>query len=35
MSLDQYPGPTIEADWGDYMQITVYNDMQDNGYGNP
>ena len=27
----QYPGPTIEADWGDILQITVKNQMQDNG----
>ncbi|KAK4215801.1 putative laccase precursor [Rhypophila decipiens] len=27
----QFPGPTLEADWGDYMQVNVYNDMQDNG----
>ncbi|KAK5652969.1 hypothetical protein OQA88_9449 [Cercophora sp. LCS_1] len=27
----QFPGPTIEADWGDYIQVNVYNDMQDNG----
>ncbi|KAK0711770.1 multicopper oxidase-domain-containing protein [Lasiosphaeris hirsuta] len=27
----QFPGPTIEADWGDYIQVTVYNDLKDNG----
>ncbi|EAQ91617.1 hypothetical protein CHGG_03552 [Chaetomium globosum CBS 148.51] len=27
----QFPGPTIEADWGDYIVVNVYNDMQDNG----
>ncbi|KAK3681564.1 multicopper oxidase-domain-containing protein, partial [Podospora appendiculata] len=30
-TVDQFPGPTIEADWGDYIQVNVYNDMQDNG----
>ncbi|KAK3322850.1 multicopper oxidase-domain-containing protein [Apodospora peruviana] len=28
---NQFPGPTVEADWGDYIQVNVYNDMQDNG----
>lgn len=32
---DQFPGPTIEADWGDYVTVNVYNDMQDNGYTFP
>jgi hypothetical protein len=27
----QIPGPTIEANWGDMIQVTVYNDMQNNG----
>src|ERR1700761_7829087 len=27
----QYPGPTIEADWGDTIQITVQNNLPDNG----
>ncbi|KAK3985882.1 putative laccase precursor [Cladorrhinum sp. PSN332] len=27
----QFPGPTITADWGDYIVVNVYNDMQDNG----
>lgn len=31
----QYPGPTIEADWGDTIQVTVHNDLDpghvDNG----
>ncbi|KAH9845136.1 Carbohydrate-binding module family 20 protein [Teratosphaeria destructans] len=27
----QYPGPVIEANWGDTLQITVNNQMQDNG----
>ncbi|KAL3421060.1 multicopper oxidase [Phlyctema vagabunda] len=27
----QYPGPTIIADWGDMLEITVINAMQDNG----
>jgi FtsP/CotA-like multicopper oxidase with cupredoxin domain len=29
----QYPGPVIIANWGDYLQINVYNDMKDNGTG--
>ncbi|KAK4221188.1 putative laccase precursor [Podospora fimiseda] len=27
----QFPGPTITADWGDYIIVNVYNDMKDNG----
>ncbi|KAF2397368.1 lcc1, laccase [Trichodelitschia bisporula] len=27
----QYPGPTLEADWGDTLQITVSNSLPDNG----
>jgi len=27
----QYPGPQIEADWGDTIQITVKNSLKDNG----
>lgn len=27
----QYPGPTIRADWGDYISITVHNALKDNG----
>ena len=27
----QYPGPVIRAAWGDYLSITVTNNMQDNG----
>jgi hypothetical protein len=27
----QYPGPAIEANWGDYVQITVKNQMPNNG----
>ena len=27
----QYPGPTIEADWGDTLSITVKNSLQYNG----
>ncbi|KAK3368390.1 Cupredoxin [Podospora didyma] len=30
-TVDQFPGPTISADWGDYIIVNVYNDMQDNG----
>ncbi|KAL2200169.1 multicopper oxidase-domain-containing protein [Corynascus similis CBS 632.67] len=29
--VHQFPGPTIEADWGDYIVVNVYNDLQDNG----
>lgn len=27
----QYPGPTIEANWGDYIEVTVKNEMSNNG----
>lgn len=27
----QYPGPTIEANWGDIIQVTVNNQLQNNG----
>lgn len=27
----QYPGPAIEANWGDYVQITVKNQLPNNG----
>ncbi|KAF5863352.1 hypothetical protein ETB97_010232 [Aspergillus alliaceus] len=27
----QYPGPTIEADWGDTVVVHVQNSLQDNG----
>ncbi|KAF7193504.1 Laccase-3 [Pseudocercospora fuligena] len=27
----QYPGPTIYANWGDTIQVTVNNEMEDNG----
>lgn len=30
---NQYPGPTIQADWGDTLSITVKNSMQTNGTG--
>jgi Multicopper oxidase len=29
----QYPGPTIFADWGDMIQVTVKNELQNNGTG--
>lgn len=29
----QYPGPTIQADWGDTLSVTVKNSLQDNGTG--
>jgi len=28
---NQYPGPTIRANWGDTVQVTVKNSLQDNG----
>ncbi|KAL0260860.1 laccase, multicopper oxidase, benzenediol:oxygen oxidorectuctase [Diplodia seriata] len=28
---EQFPGPTINAEWGDQLEITVVNNMQDNG----
>ncbi|KAK0631038.1 Cupredoxin [Bombardia bombarda] len=28
---NQFPGPTIDAEWGDYIQVNVYNDLQNNG----
>ncbi|UPL01463.1 hypothetical protein LCI18_012397 [Fusarium solani-melongenae] len=27
----QFPGPTIEANWGDTIQVTVTNDIEDEG----
>ncbi|KAL8354852.1 hypothetical protein RB601_000565 [Gaeumannomyces tritici] len=29
----QFPGPTIEADWGDRIRINVVNNLQTNGTG--
>ena len=29
---NQYPGPTIEADWGDEIVVHVQNNLKDNGY---
>jgi len=29
----QYPGPTIYANWGDWVEVSVTNYMQDNGTG--
>jgi FtsP/CotA-like multicopper oxidase with cupredoxin domain len=31
---NQYPGPLIEANWGDTIKVTVINNLQNNGYGN-
>lgn len=31
VGTDQFPGPTLTVDWGDYIIINVHNDMQDNG----
>ncbi|TEA13776.1 Laccase [Colletotrichum sidae] len=30
----QFPGPTIEADWGDWVEINVHNQLADNGQRN-
>ncbi|KAF2765840.1 putative multicopper oxidase, type 1 [Teratosphaeria nubilosa] len=30
---DQYPGPLLRATWGDFIEVTVVNKMQDNGTG--
>lgn len=27
----QFPGPTIEANWGDWIEVVVHNDMPDEG----
>jgi hypothetical protein len=27
----QYPGPVIRASWGDKVQVTLHNDLSDNG----
>lgn len=27
----QYPGPTLVADWGDMIEVTVYNRLKTNG----
>lgn len=29
----QYPGPLLEADWGDRIEVTVHNDLPHNGTG--
>jgi FtsP/CotA-like multicopper oxidase with cupredoxin domain len=31
----QYPGPTIEANWGDWVVVHVQNNLLNNGYDNP
>jgi FtsP/CotA-like multicopper oxidase with cupredoxin domain len=28
---NQYPGPTIEANWGDWIMVHVKNNLKDNG----
>ncbi|KAK5122674.1 hypothetical protein LTR85_003937 [Meristemomyces frigidus] len=28
---DQFPGPTIEANWGDWVEVTLTNDIEDEG----
>ncbi|KAI7182512.1 multicopper oxidase [Hortaea werneckii] len=27
----QFPGPTIEANWGDYIEVIVHNNLEDEG----
>jgi FtsP/CotA-like multicopper oxidase with cupredoxin domain len=29
---NQYPGPPIEADWGDWVTVHVKNNLKDNGH---
>jgi FtsP/CotA-like multicopper oxidase with cupredoxin domain len=29
---NQFPGPLIEANWGDTLVVHVQNNLQDNGY---
>jgi FtsP/CotA-like multicopper oxidase with cupredoxin domain len=29
---NQYPGPTIEANWGDNVVVHVKNNLKDNGW---
>jgi FtsP/CotA-like multicopper oxidase with cupredoxin domain len=31
LANDQYPGPTIEANWGDYIEVKVHNNLTDEG----
>jgi FtsP/CotA-like multicopper oxidase with cupredoxin domain len=31
----QYPGPTIEANWGDEVIVHIKNNLQNNGYSSP
>jgi FtsP/CotA-like multicopper oxidase with cupredoxin domain len=28
---NSYPGPTIEANWGDYINVTIINNLENNG----
>jgi len=28
---DQFPGPTIEANWGDWIEVKVHNNISDEG----
>lgn len=30
---NQYPGPTVIANWGDMIVINVHNQLQNNGTG--
>jgi len=29
---NQFPGPLIEANWGDWIEVHVTNNLKDNGY---
>jgi len=29
----QFPGPLVEANWGDWLEVTVINELQNNGTG--
>jgi FtsP/CotA-like multicopper oxidase with cupredoxin domain len=31
LANNQYPGPTIEANWGDYIEVRVHNNLTDEG----
>lgn len=30
---EQYPGPAIEANWGDWIEVKLYNNISDEGTG--
>lgn len=31
MNTGGYPGPTIRASWGDWIEVTVVNNLEING----